>query len=47
MSEIEIIANGGRRRYWPAEEKVRIVEKTLDGESISSAARRQGIREEG
>ena len=43
MSEIEIIADGGRRRYWPAEEKVRIVEETLGGESISSVARRNGV----
>ena len=43
MSEIEIITNGGRRRYWPAEEKVRIVEATLGGESISSVARRNAV----
>ncbi len=43
MSEIEIITNGGRRRYWPAEMKVRIVEETLGGESISSVARRNGV----
>jgi len=43
MSEIEIITNGGRRRYWRAEEKVRIVEETLGGESISSVARRNGV----
>jgi len=38
MSELEIITDGGRRRYWPAEEKVRIVEETLGGESISPVA---------
>ncbi len=43
MSEIEFITNGGRRRYWPAEMKVRIVEETLGGESISSVARRNGV----
>jgi transposase len=43
MSEIEIITDGGRRRYWPAEEKVRIVEETLGGESISLVARRNGV----
>jgi transposase len=43
MSEIEIITDGGRRRYWPAEEKVRIVEETLGGESISSVARRNDV----
>ena len=43
MSEIEIITNGGPRRYWPAEEKVRIVEEALGGESISSVARRNGV----
>ena len=43
MSEIEIIADGGRRRYWPAAEKVRIVEEALSGESLSSVARRNGV----
>lgn len=44
MSEIEIIADGGRRRRWPAAEKLRIVEETLyDGESISAVARRNGV----
>jgi len=44
MSEIEIITDGGRRRRWPASEKLRIVEETLyDGESISAVARRNGV----
>ena len=44
MPEIEIITDGGRRRRWPAAEKLRIVEETMyDGESISAVARRNGI----
>lgn len=44
MSEIEIITDGGRRRRWPAAEKMRIVEETLeDGASISVVARRNGV----
>ncbi len=44
MSEIEIITDGGRRRRWPAAEKLRIVEDTLYGdESISAVARRNGV----
>ena len=43
MSDIEIITDGGRRRYWPAAEKLRIVEETLGDESISSVARRNGV----
>ena len=44
MSEVEIITNGGRRRRWSADEKLRIVEETLDGtESISAVARRNGV----
>lgn len=44
MSEIEIITDGGRRRRWPATEKLRIVEETMyDGESISAVARRNGV----
>lgn len=43
MSEIEIITDGGRRR-WSAAEKFRIVEETLDeGASISVVARRNGV----
>jgi transposase len=44
LSEIEIITDGGRRRRWPATEKLRIVEETLeDGASISVVARRNGV----
>ena len=44
MSEIEIITDGGRRRRWPAGEKLRIVVVTrYDGESISAIARRNGV----
>lgn len=44
MSEIEIIADAGRRRYWSASEKLRIVEETLVGEeSVSAVARRNGV----
>ena len=44
MSEIEIIVDGGRRRYWSSEEKLRIVEETLCGsESLSRVARRNGV----
>ena len=44
MSEIEIITDGGRRRRWPATEKLRIVEETMyNGESISSVARRNSV----
>lgn len=44
MSEIEIITDGGRRRYWSAAEKLRIVEETLDGrETVSAVSRRNGV----
>ena len=44
MSEIEIITDGGRRRHWTADEKLRIVEETLeDHASISIVARRNGV----
>jgi transposase len=43
MTEIEIMTDGGRRRYWSAVEKLRIVEETLGEESISSVARRNGV----
>lgn len=44
MSEIEIITDAGRRRYWSASEKLRIVEETLSGEeSVSAVARRNGV----
>ena len=37
MSEVEIITNGGRRRRWSADEKLRIVEETLDGTDTTRA----------
>lgn len=44
MPEVEIIADGGRRRYWSAAEKLRVVEETLDGrETVSAVARRNGV----
>ena len=44
MSEIEIIADGGRRRRWTAAEKLRIVEETMDDRASSSVvARRNGV----
>lgn len=44
MSEIEIIADGDRRRRWSAADKLRIVEETLDDRaSISVVARRNGV----
>jgi transposase len=44
MSDIEIITDGGRRRHWSSAEKLRIIEKTLEGrESISVVARRNGV----
>ena len=44
MSGYEVITDGGRRRYWTASEKLRIVEETLDERaSISVVARRNGV----
>ena len=44
MSDYEIITDGGRRRRWPAAEKIRTVEETLEeGASISVVARRNGV----
>ena len=41
---IEIVTDAGRRRYWPAAEKLRIVEETLvPGASISAVARGNGV----
>lgn len=44
MDNVEIIVDGGRRRRWSGEEKLRIVEEALasDG-TISSVARRNGV----
>ena len=40
---IEVITGTARRRYWAAEEKLLIVEETLQpGASVSSVARRHG-----
>ncbi|GHU05020.1 hypothetical protein FACS1894205_4250 [Alphaproteobacteria bacterium] len=44
MSEVEILTDNGRRRFWSASEKLRIVEETLDSRSsISIVARRSGV----
>ena len=41
---VEIITDGGRRRRWPAVEKLRIVEESFEpGETVSSVARRNGV----
>ena len=41
---IEVITGSARRRRWSAEEKLRIVEETfVNGETISSVARRNGV----
>jgi transposase len=44
MSEIEIVTDGGRRRRWSSNEKMRIVEETLEEDtSILRVARRNGV----
>jgi len=44
ISDVEIIADGGRRRRWSAAEKLRIVEESFESdESISTVARRNGV----
>ena len=44
MSDYEIITDGGCRRRWPASEKLRVVEETLDeAASIRGVARRNGV----
>ena len=41
---IEVITGVARRRYWPAHEKLRIIEESLAlGESVSAVARRNGV----
>ena len=41
---VEVIAGVAGRRYWPAHEKLRIVEESLaPGESVSAVARRNGV----
>lgn len=43
-SGVEIITDGGRRRYWPAAEKLRIIEESFaPGETVSRVARRNGV----
>src|SRR5436309_1242671 len=44
VPNVEVITDGGRRRYWSYDEKLRIVEESLaPGESISRVARRNGV----
>ncbi len=44
MSDYEIITDGGRRRRWPASDKLRIVEEAPDETAgISIVARRNGV----
>jgi len=41
---IEVITGTARRRYWSAEEKLRIVEETLQpGQTVSVVARQHGV----
>ena len=41
---VEVIAGLAGRRYWPAHEKLRIIEESLvPGESVSAVARRNGV----
>jgi transposase len=41
---IELITGTPRRRRWPTEEKLRIIEESFEpGESVSSVARRHGV----
>ena len=41
---IELITGTARRRYYPTEEKLRIVEETMEpGATVSAAARRNGV----
>ena len=44
IRRIEVITGVAGRRYWPAHEKLRIVEESLvPGETVSAVARRNGI----
>jgi transposase len=44
IRRVEVITGTARRRHWPTEEKLRIVEETLQpGASISAVARRNGL----
>lgn len=41
---IELITGTRRRRYWSTDEKLRILEESLEpGETVSSVARRNGV----
>ena len=41
---VEVITGLAGRRYWPAHEKLRIIEESLvPGESVSAVARRNGL----
>ena len=41
---VEVITGTARRRYWPLEEKLRIIEESLGpGTSVSAVARRNGV----
>lgn len=41
---VEVITGTARRRYWPLEEKLRIIEESLEpGTSVSAVARRNGV----
>lgn len=44
FQRIEVITGVARRRRWSAEQKLRIIEESLEpGESVSSVARRHGV----
>ena len=41
---IELITGTARRRHWSTEEKLRIIEESVEpGETVSSVARRRGV----
>lgn len=44
IRRIELITGAARRQYWPAHEKLRIIQESLaPGESVSAVARRNGV----
>jgi transposase len=44
VRRVEVFTGVGRRRTWPAEQKLRIVaESYADGETVSAVARRHGL----
>ena len=44
IRRVEVITGIAGRRYWPAHEKLRIIEESLvPGESVSAVARRNGV----